>query len=949
MFYAPRRAGADSQSIARNQAIIEGVNWLIDRQSAAGGWEPYSLVIGNSLAVRAYAAAQERFSSPCALLIDRLKRLQSPDGSWDENITGTAHAVWALIEAGEDRNSLIMQNALGWLRSQARRDCADIGTGNTKNISLTLIALLKAGEPRDSQVIVDGITWLKANQNFDGFWGAFAGESSVAWVKEAVIALILAESESSPQVRKALEYLRAHYSEYSGCDATEGFEVFISAGNTAFVQVGQAKVLAGQNEDFGWGKFPGWPSQNIETARAVLTLAQSGYESERLKNALAWMESHISETGDYGGDYRVPSSTAWAVLGLSAAADISASLQDDVLPASLELATGLLMQSQNGGWAWWSLYHPEVIGSETDNTGLCVWSLYQGNEENSFFARQQAAASLSSGQNRDGGWGGLWRGATVKSTVSSTNFALLALLSAGYGRTNPNLAQGIDYLIANRADGHWESVGQTAMSTIIIKKSRYDDQVADKAATWLLQSQNDDGGWGPKKGDVSTVASTSMAMLALAECEHEGFPLARGAAWLLAAQNDDGGWGDLSGAYASNTASTAQAVWALSQAGYPAGVEFEIVLDRESACPGDQVVVNLLADNEITSSLARIIDPQGNVTSIDLAPAFNDSTGQSSCHCQATCSLDISAPAGTYTVAVDAYSPAGDSSIAATFAVYPLHSFFRDADADGWGNPDDIFTSCQMPPGYVMNHQDSDDSDPNTGPRATKNSVHADCPEISGQVSGSLEIKGAKGRLEQDILIGVKIKNTAGQISSFGFQVTYDAGVLEYTGFESGELLSSFLFLNVNPVGSGCLKVGGLTSLGGIPQDANGYLVWLKFTVRGGQKGGLYPIQLKELRDHLACFSSSHGSFVYLCPEDLNGDENVTLDDVALAFHCYLESGLCADYFDLNHDGEVTPLDALQIYQRCREHDSAQSQSTSTIRPLIPMPKHPGRPAGSEG
>jgi len=976
---------ADNRNIAQEQAIKNGVTWLVSRQSAEGGWEPYTVVSGNVLAIRAYASMGNRSSFKFNLLLNRLKELQSPDGSWDDDILNTAYAVWALNEAREDMKSPAIQNAVSWLKKQD--DFTDTSMGNTKDISLTIIALLKAGEPQTSPLIADGIKWLKNNQNPDGFWGNLAGEASVSWVKEAVIALVLAESASSPQVQKAVGYLRNHYSEYHGYDAIEGLEVFAYAGDASLITAGQTKVLSEQNKnDSGWGKLPGWPSVNAETARAVFSLGQSGYSGDSLNNTLQWIESHISEAGDYQGDYVVVAPTAWAILGLSAVQSVSPSIYTSMIDqatsdqATIDQATGLLLGSQNHGWGWWSIYYPEVIGSETDNTGLCAWALHQSGTGSSSDALQQAAAALISGQNADGGWGAAWLPPTGGSTVSSTDFALTALLCAGYSESNSNLKRGIEYLLANSLQGHWESVGKTAMSSIILKKTSYSDQLLNTAIEWLVQNQNDDGGWGRKKGEVSNVTTTAMTMVALHESGKGEISLARGAAWLMAAQNADGGWSNLAGVPSSTTAGTAQAVWALTLAEYTPALELEVSLNQTVYYPGDLAVIKVSSSNEISHLDLRLIDPSGKVTPLDVplvpvtvpdsstspdgssaatgsgtAPGSSAASGSAGSRTaqishqtsyqityQTTYQLDANAPAGTYILSLNADSPTGSGIDAASFAVYPLHPCYRDADFDGFGDPEALFLNCHSQVGYVSNHDDCNDSDPNINPAAREicDGLDNDCDgaidegfppsacchkegctphECEEDDSGEIDIKGARGRAEEEIWVAVRIQNSPSQVSALGFSITYDANVLEYKGFERGDLVTFFALFGVNSTGSGSLRVGGLTSKDAIQQGASGYLVRLKFRVKDSLEGERSPLQLQALTDHIAQFTHSGGCFAYIDSNDINGDESITLEDARAVLDCYLGSGPCSDYFDVNKDGSITPLDALLIFEKCQE------------------------------
>jgi len=146
--------------------------------------------------------------------------------------------------------------------------------------------------------------------------------------------------------------------------------------------------------------------------------------------------------------------------------------------------------------------------------------------------------------------------------------------------------------------------------------------------------------------------------------------------------------------------------------------------------------------------------------------------------------------------------------------------------------------------------------------------------------SGALDIEGAQGMVGNIVTIPVRLQYAPGSISTFGFEVTYDPDVLEYSDFEPGNLVSSFEMFNVHSVGSDRLRIGGASTVA-MPQGANGTVVLLKFIVKGGAtEGSCYPLNLENLADDIAQFSKTGGCF---CMKDTVPPEIICPAEMTIA------------------------------------------------------------------
>jgi len=180
-------------------------------------------------------------------------------------------------------------------------------------------------------------------------------------------------------------------------------------------------------------------------------------------------------------------------------------------------------------------------------------------------------------------------------------------------------------------------------------------------------------------------------------------------------------------------------------------------------------------------------------------------------------------------------------------------------------------------------------------------------PERNIYIEG-IETKG----ISKEVCIPVRIQNAPCEVDTFGFEVTYDANVFEYTGLERGDLTEAFKSVEAYPSDAGRLRIEGYTDEHGISESASGYLLCLNFKLKAGEEYDIYLFQLENLE--VTQFSKSGGCLSIRCQGDVNGDGVVTPGDALLAFRCYLGAGPCLDCSDYNHNGKVTPDDARYIF-----------------------------------
>ncbi len=193
-------------------------------------------------------------------------------------------------------------------------------------------------------------------------------------------------------------------------------------------------------------------------------------------------------------------------------------------------------------------------------------------------AVRRAHSWLRAMQSRDGGWGAFDRdnthtfvtkipfgdfGATIDPPSEDATAHIAEMFAlAGVPSDDPMMRRALDYLRRTQdADGPWFGrwgvnyvYGLGAVLPALVAAG-VDGQHARirRAARWLVERQNGDGGWGETCASyesaslhgrgASTASQTSWALLALmAAGEDRGAAVRRGIAYLLTTQRREGGW-----------------------------------------------------------------------------------------------------------------------------------------------------------------------------------------------------------------------------------------------------------------------------------------------------------------------------------------------------------------------------------------------------------------------
>ena len=166
-------------------------------------------------------------------------------------------------------------------------------------------------------------------------------------------------------------------------------------------------------------------------------------------------------------------------------------------------------------------------------------------EKSPYDTIEQAASYIAKHQNDDGGWPLIPGG---ESDVEVTAFAMQALMLKGWGSGSSVIRRGVSYLVKHqKSDGSWNgNAAHTIFAAIALKRAKAVEywQAQFNGLKWLEEAQRESGSWGREIRQPGNPLYTGAVLtgLGLLDFDRESELVTKAADWLANRINYDGGW-----------------------------------------------------------------------------------------------------------------------------------------------------------------------------------------------------------------------------------------------------------------------------------------------------------------------------------------------------------------------------------------------------------------------
>lgn len=529
----------------------------------------------------------ERLESAYRLALDRLLKERTPQGHWVGELSAsalsTATAVMALQTAKPQAAGPLVDGGLAWLAAHQNEDG---GWGDTtrsfSNISTTMLCRaafhLTRQQARHADSLAKADAWMAQlygstpEQHAEAVRARYGKDRTFAVPILTTCALAgLTTWKEVPSLpfelacfpQALFRFLRLHVVSYA-------LPALIAIGQCiyyhkkpwnpfalavrALSRKRSLRVLARIQPPNG-----GFLEATPLTSFVTLSLASIGLtEHPVTRKGAEFIVNSVRPDGSWPIDTNLSTwVTTLATNALATAGELSSIDQRTELRTWLE---GQQYQqvhpytgAQPGAWAWTPL--PGGVPDADDTPGALLALHHLGASTN--HAGRDWLLAL---QNRDGGWPTFCRGwghlPFDRSGADLTAHALRALFAKSSSASgSPHtlrkkaMDRGFAYLQrTQRLDGSWlplwfgnqhahDDINPTYGTSKVLAAYRdlgmMETEPAQRGVRWLLDNQNEDGGWGGMKGTPSSVEETSLALEALLPDHAPRAALERGVAWLV--------------------------------------------------------------------------------------------------------------------------------------------------------------------------------------------------------------------------------------------------------------------------------------------------------------------------------------------------------------------------------------------------------------------------------